>query len=365
MAKIFLHIGINKTGTTAIQSFFSHHRKSLADKGLLYPKSGCTGAVHYALTEALDVNKNIDPETLLAKRQAMRAELDAEIAQHAPKAVLLSSEMFVRFISLEAVSEFFKQDDLCILVYLRRHDTWWQAAYSQFIITYSRGIMTKTPPPWAQGIDAFIRLSRKKSLWKSNYRQLLDRWAAAFGRENIIVRPYESQQNAPDIVVDFLRTISMKTESDFTQLPDLMDIRSARRNISITPRAMQLAEIFLRTQIAADIRERLIRHAISLPRTEANQSILSPARRLKLIEKNAADYEYIAREYMGREDGRLFYDPLPDPNEPWQPPDPLTQQEIVEETVAALLAPKIETTPNGKQSRSFWTWLKKRSGRSL
>lgn len=359
MPKIFLHIGVNKTGTTAIQSFFSHNREALASQGLLYPKSACTETAHYALTNVLGLNRGIDSESMRARRRKMRAALDAEISQNTPQAVLFSSEMFVRSMWLDAVGEFFKQDDLRILVYLRRHDTWWPAAYSQ-------AIKTKTQPPWPRGINAFIRFSRQQDSWRGNYRQLLDRWAAVFGREKIIVRPYEAQQNAPDIVVDLLRTIALEPGMDIEQqLPQFAGLRSPRRNASLAPRTLQLLDAFQRAKLDPGIRERLIQHALSFSITEPSQSILSPARRLELIDENAADYEYIAREYMGREDGRLFYDPLPDPDEPWQPPSLMPQQKIVEETVAALLATKIETAPKSKRRLPFRTWFKKLSGRSL
>ena len=37
------------------------------------------------------------------------------------------------------------------------------------------------------------------------------------------------------------------------------------------------------------------------------------------LKKVETDYSIIASEFLGRKDGRLFYDPLPDPNELWQP----------------------------------------------
>lgn len=346
MSKIFLHIGINKTGTSAIQSFFNHYREPLQAQGLLYPRTGWdnTANSHYALSQALGFKfgrcKSAASSTEL---QGLRRSLDEEIIQSSAKAILFSSEMFVLPGDVRQVRDFLAPDNVFILVYLRRHDTWFQALYSQALKPISRQ-PNPGPPHWKRaGIEAYIRFQRKHMVGQGYYRHLLDRWATVFGRENIIVRPYESQQNAPDIVVDLLRSVALKMGVDIAQLPYLMDIRSVRRNISLTPRALQLAEVFRRAKLAPEIRERLMQHVLSFPATELRQSLLSPARRLELIEQNAADYEYIAREYMGREDGRLFYDPLPDPNEPWEPPKPLTPREIVEETVAALTASGIKT----------------------
>lgn len=335
MKKIFLHIGTNKTGTSAIQSFFSYYRDILLDQGLLYPEVACQGSAHYDLTDAL-IGRGANPRRI-AKKNYIRKALDAEIEKKEPKAVILSSEIFVRATSLDEVSEFFKNDDVYILVYLRRHDTWWPAAYSQ-------AMKTKALPPWPPGIEGFIRFSRNRESWSGRYRELIDRWASVFGREKIIVRPYEEQQNSPDLIIDFLGTIAAEMNVDIHQFPELFSIRSARRNISLSPRALQCLEAFQRANLKPEIRDCLIGYAISLSTTENNQPILSPARRLELIEENAADYEYIAREYMGRQNGQLFYDLLPDPNEVWAPPGRLTLGAIVEETVNALSAPESNTS---------------------
>ena len=38
--KLYLHIGMGKTGTTALQHFFWDNRDILAAKGICYPKVG-------------------------------------------------------------------------------------------------------------------------------------------------------------------------------------------------------------------------------------------------------------------------------------------------------------------------------------
>jgi hypothetical protein len=55
--------------------------------------------------------------------------------------------------------------------------------------------------------------------------------------------------------------------------------------------------------------------------------VFSPQQRLELIEQYAEENAAIAREYLGREDRKLFYDPLPDPDEEWQPYDELIEDD--------------------------------------
>lgn len=355
MSNIFLHIGINKTGTSALQSFFSRHRELLKAQGLLYPRTACNDMAHYALSHELGFGLGSPQSTTnaSAKCESLRRELDEEIADAGNPAVLISSEHFVRPANISRVREFFAHDHVRIVVYLRRHDTWFPALYSQALKTSlkNQGSLGWDPA----GIEAFIEFQCKRLQLQGYYRRLLDRWSAVFGHENIIVRPYESGQNAPDIVVDLLRSIVTEMGIDSDEIAPLLSVRSTRRNLSLAPRTLQLLEVFQRAQLDSDVRRCLMHHALSLPIIEPPQSMLSPASRLKLIEENAADYEYIAREYLGRKDGRLFYDPLPDLGEPWRPLNPLTQKEIVEETVAAILGAGKET----KRRFSLQMWLKK------
>jgi len=64
--KIFLHIGYNKTGTTAIQRVFYYNITALDKKGILYPtkcmdKRKPKPYAHHTLAESIlfKINKNL------------------------------------------------------------------------------------------------------------------------------------------------------------------------------------------------------------------------------------------------------------------------------------------------------------------
>lgn len=42
------------------------------------------------------------------------------------------------------------------------------------------------------------------------------------------------------------------------------------------------------------------------------------------------DYPWISGNYLGRKDGQLFFDLVPDPEDPWVKPEPLPQARLVE-----------------------------------
>lgn len=324
--KLFLHIGTNKTGTSAIQRFCNENREKLKSHGVLYPIAGCSGEAHYSLSHALGfaLRRAEYLEREAAETASIAKALAHEVAASRARTVLISCENFVLPRPLAPVKQFFDQFDVKIVLYLRRHDHWWESVYNQ-------AVKTVTAPPWGQSFGAYLRFQKQKNPTFGNYRHLLDRWAQTFGKENILVRPYERSQNAPDIVYDLFRTIGL--ESVVKQ----SERRSERINESIPHLALRLIDLYQRLDVDPDVRARLIQHAMQLPPDNPRVSVVRPALRRHLVDKNMADYEYIAREYLGRSDGMLFYEPLPDPAEPWKKPPAPDPVKLVEETVKALV----------------------------
>ncbi len=48
--KLYLHIGMGKTGTTALQHFFWENRKALASRDICYPNLGVQSEAHHLLS---------------------------------------------------------------------------------------------------------------------------------------------------------------------------------------------------------------------------------------------------------------------------------------------------------------------------
>lgn len=321
---IYLHIGVNKTGTSFIQHVLNANHRRLAKAGLLYPRTGCLGDAHYALSQALDfapmppINASLEDSAL----QKMRESLRAEVQRWQPRTVVLSSEMFVVPRQVELVRGFLEGYDCRILVYLRRHDGWWESVYAQAVKTVRK-------PPWETGFEGFYKHHSTRPNY-GNYRALLDRWAQVFGRENIVVRPYERQQNQPGLIHDFFASIG------HPELLELLEKEPMAVNPSPSPLAVYLIDIYQRCELKDSTVRKLVKNVLKSHPSKGKQHLLSPALRRKLVMEKMDDYAYIAREYMGRTDGRLFFEPLPDPDEPWEKPRYPNRVEVVEETVRAL-----------------------------
>lgn len=307
MARIVLHIGMNKTGTTAIQEYLRGNAAHLAEQGLLYPRTGREPgndtAKHTALSDALGFcqSPKTGPATP-AERKELRQRLDAEIAEHAPEVVFISSEMFVRRRRLGAVRNFFDGHDVTVLVYLRRHDHWWLSLYNQ-------AVRTVTDPPWEPGFVGFYEFNRNRANLQNSYARLVNQWARIFGTGNIVVRPYERGQNDPDIVTDALRSAGAP---EAALVPGWSD---SRHNNSISAETLRRIDRVQRSGLNTKLKRLKIRYAMANDRNSACTDdpfdLMPPDLRRKLVEENMGEYARIARTYLHREDGRLFYEPLP------------------------------------------------------
>jgi len=325
LKKLFIHIGMNKTGTSAIQQFLNDERNALLDLGLLFPNTGCAGVAHYAFSRMLgfDHGAKSAPE---AEQKALLNQLDAEVKQSQCEICVISSENFVLPRSADLVARFFKGFDCKIVVYLRRHDHWWVSAYNQAVKMVEN-------PPWVRGFEGFLNFNRNKSKQVGNYRALLERWSNTFGKENIIVRPFEREQNQPNIVADFLTAIGCAPIFENFSEYNLPCV-----NQSLDFRTICLIDIFQRMNVDQSTRQLLIDHVTANANPKGCKQFLSPEERRKLVDERKGLYEYIAKTYLNRADGRLFLEPLPDPRADWATPKTPSMVEVAE-IVADVLSP--------------------------
>lgn len=322
---IYLHIGTNKTGTTSIQKYFADNYAYFRKHGLLYPQTAMVGSAHYELSASLGFCHDPVGNEWVKSLPELKRGLEKELSREQLSSVVISSEDFMLNRDAKKVQAFFEGYQVKVIVYLRRHDTWWESAYSQAVK------MIESPnPPWGMGIKEFISFHEKKNKYIGNYKKLLDKWEKVFGRENIIVRPFERQQNKPDIIHDILSAIGY--EPDEQGVPEFVQ----KENMSLSAKSIQLLDVYKRVAVDEEVRKRLVDYALSLPADTKKIRLMPLNMQLRQIIKNTPKYEYIAKKFMGRDDGMLFYDPLPQEGPDAKSPPVISLNEIVEETVKAL-----------------------------
>ena len=220
--KCILHIGIEKTGTTSLQSFLSLNRNEITRKGFFVPKtlahdSTNCGSNHVRLTAvALDdtrfdedlrgVEGVTDSASLQAFRAAVYQDFDDEISA-APAScdtLLLSNEhCHSRLQSVEEVG-FLKLwlDRYCesyeIIVYLRPQH---EIAASQY------GMMLLLGLPNIDLLPSFNAPVESKKVSYTNwsyfdYDELLTRWAMVFGHAALVPRIYTQDDLRNNCIVE-------------------------------------------------------------------------------------------------------------------------------------------------------------------
>lgn len=185
---IYFHIGLNKTGSSAIQDFFYSNREGIAERGVLYPEVGLAPAAHHGLAAYLDSNVG-DPSVDEAYATAMSQADD----------VLFSSEALQEVRNLTRLQALVGDRPVRVIVYLRDPVTylrsWWQQDVK------ASGLVC--------GFETYAR-----HYWKS-YSNVLRRWSRAFGQQAMIIRPYDrSRFPKGDILSDFLALVGSEALID-------------------------------------------------------------------------------------------------------------------------------------------------------
>lgn len=127
MSKLILHIGLHKTGTSAIQRALHGNRELLCQRGIFYPPTGEFEA-HHAVASRLKQSASDDEATGDIERTFghwRRAKYSK---------VIVSSEIFSECRYLGALGSLRKLfDEIEIVIYIRRQDLLLESAYGQLI----------------------------------------------------------------------------------------------------------------------------------------------------------------------------------------------------------------------------------------
>jgi hypothetical protein len=210
MPRVFVHIGLPKTGTTSIQALLAENRDVLLDRGILYPRSLGrlkSGAVApYVVQAQYFPNYSLPqgaPKDQAAYREHLDAALEAEVRDARPHTLLVSDEALSARLRLEEEVESLRRflarfGEVKVICYLRRQD---ELAIS---LAWNRTLEGAT--------DAMVfPPAPHKTLLILDYFTLLSMWMSVFGRENLIVRRY-GPRYTPDLLQDFGALVGLDAE---------------------------------------------------------------------------------------------------------------------------------------------------------
>ena len=162
-----------------------------------------------------------------------------------------------------------------------------------------------------------------------DYYKVLAPWRDVFGQKNIIVRVYEKEQLTNGIFWDFLYALNLEMNESF-KIPSRKlgnpsinwDLIEMIRLCNIRLRGQK--KIFPFLILLIEILEKM-----HLWENNPKNFLLSPQQRRDFLEQFDESNAKIAVEYLGRTDGRLFYAPLPNSDERWEPYEGLTAKSCI------------------------------------
>jgi hypothetical protein len=313
---------MGKTGTSALQAFLAENSDILQKFGVLYPwahRSMDDGGAHHALAIAMmqerpawaPVCAEVSPEQMLS-------EIYREAVSLGLRRIVVSSEILY-VIPPDVVRDLVRRFRSKVILYVRRQDMHLMSITNQAIKSQGKYCDATT-----------VSCSTKGKLFG-----LMAGWMGAFSTTDLVFRPYERQQFVSgDLITDFLSVLGIPDNQDFRRIPGefnqslgrdaleyMNQVNAMVNDVSLTRAVGVMLVGWEQPQESADARKSML---------------LSPLERLAVIERYADLNSRIAREYLGREDGRLFYDPLPSLHDDWRPYSGLTR-ERAEQITAWLL----------------------------
>jgi hypothetical protein len=291
---LILHIGHNKTGSSAIQAFLAMNCLLLKSKGFYYPNPPGFGQPYQTSSGNGRILYDVRNKRLLKSKEDFKEFFKED------ENVIISSEFFTKFLSIEKniidLLDLTKGINIKIIVYLRRQSEFVSSAYNQYVKNHDN-------------IDSIEKMTIL------NVSEIVLNLLNYIDKSSIIVRPYEKGQfYGGNIYQDFLSCIGLEMTEEYI-LPDKIV------NPSLSYEALEYRKLANKTGLdSGDIKKKNLLNGILADYTIENYAgipfdtvnMLSKDHQLAIIRKYENENKEIARIFLDRKDGQLFYDDLMD-----------------------------------------------------
>lgn len=296
MGTLYLHIGMQKTGTSALQLFFQKNRGRLKSDGIIYPRQSDIGVSVDAISFQNCVATTVGdfgaafPPAPEASIHALRNRI-----LRSRKSYLLSGESFSRIQNLAPLRKAFAGVDMKIILYLREQADWAQSLYNQRNkILFSRGDAKLFENEIPSVNDFFRFLKGQKYDKLLDYDKLVKRWGEMFGQENIRINTFPPKG---DLAEGFLATLGIADTSRYRLPPRVNESLSSEwiafvRNVAQD----QGIEAARKAAVSLANQSRAGKVALSGPTRFLPDSVVEAIR-----EDHEQGNRWIAREYFGRD----------------------------------------------------------------
>ena len=311
MATVYLCIGTQKTGTTFLQEFMRRNEKALKKQGYCYPKfelgiNGMKNRNAYFLVHHSKLGNKEACQKEEAEFKRIAYSKIKELSKEFPNIVLSDENIWYgckrKGFWTEVLNEFHNIGcEVKVVVYLRRQDQVIESLWKQRL----KGMACDT--------FSFSEFCERGSGWfPLDYFQHCTNIAEAVGRENLTVRIYERGQfegAEQSLLSDYLQTINVELTKDFDRGKTGANYSlngnfiEMKRIMNGVPRYKQMHNFMRGPIVAASV------HQEQMEPLE-NTSEFSYEDLVKFMSRFDESNRKVAVEFLGREEGVLFREPL-------------------------------------------------------
>lgn len=300
---LYLHIGMPKTATTAIQHFCMDNQEAFHSIGyhypmfeFEYPNVGIWRNGHFLLGDMSRAKRDSAADEKVCQEAFGQIQKAFEVYDH----VILSDEGIWNhgFKSSCKCWEQMQKEleknlfNVKVIVYLRRQDEFVYSWWNQIV---KAGFRKTSVITWEEMV-------RRLPVVQLDYYRILERIAGIAGKENIIVRRFDRNRFPGQMIqADFIQAVGLEFSEEY-------QIREEASNVSLTKNCSEIKRIlnglpeldqkgndFFRTQL----------REFSLRSGEAgNCSMMSEQELWEFMAKYEEGNRRIAEEYLGEE--KLF-----------------------------------------------------------
>ena len=317
---LLIHIGMPKTGTTALQSFLFNNNSLLKKYGWCYPvlEDAESGYWNRWSAERNGNGYKLHADWII---NGMKPEWDKGmgiVLRHLEeKNVVLSAENIYGIGNSKFIADAKdKYENIKVVVYLRRQDRAIESLYSQRIKSGLEYVEYYKPyNTFEEFVESYVVSGNFLE-----YLCKLDLISQIVGEENLIVRIYEKQQLiGNDTITDFMSVLGVPT--------DQVDWKRKEKNASLGGNYLEISRLINSVQSIdscvgnrdeilswcdEEVRHDFYNVCTGLSgifnQDRGEHGFFTVEERKEFLEKFAPDNEQIARKYLNREDGILFYD---------------------------------------------------------
>ena len=277
MAKLVIHAGIHRTGTTALQRTLENSRSSMRNLGYCYPGEN-TNHQDWAWSIFRNEKSSRDLHNYLIEQS------------DGCHTIILSGEDFAIHRDLGWLKSISQDFDTHVYITLRRQDDWLMSWYNQHVRwPFDRRKSQMSPDEFLDTIDDYYWL---------NFDRLADLWASAVSRSNLHLCVMKSGHNE-----ELLEEIA----------PDIQLTQLKKDNSSITPEALELLRRIELFDLNNNQRMKIIKSVNNLYpiKRGSNNNIFSTEVRKSIIKKFAEGNKYLGSKYFSS-DCSPFSDIIPE-----------------------------------------------------